>query len=135
MTAERLARSGELSAADATETARERIADASERLADAIRPRKRKHHRMRNTAIALVVLGGVVALVQSPLRAKLTERLFGPPPDDEPDSITLPGSEARADEAQEPAAPQPASTTANPPSPEGNGVPSTSGGRVDTASG
>src|SRR5436853_1313005 len=57
VTAERLARSGELQAADATEAARERIADASERLADAVRPRRR-HHRVRNAAIALVVVGG-----------------------------------------------------------------------------
>ena len=135
VTAERLARSGELQAADAAEAARERIADASERLADAVRPRRRRHHRVRNAAIALVVVGGVIALVQSPVRAKLTGRLFGPPPDDEPDSITLPDSEARADEVQEPRASQPATATPTPPSPEGNGVPSTPGGRVDTAPG
>jgi len=136
VTAERLARSGEQQAADATEAARERIADASEKLAAAIRPRKRKHHRVRNAAIALVVVGGVVALVQSPLRAKLTERLFGPPPDDEPDSITLPGSEVPVDATPQPQANEAATTTtATPPSPEGNGVPSTPGGRVDTAPG
>src|SRR5207302_676279 len=84
VTAERLARSGELQAADAAEAARLRIADASERLADAVRPRQRRHHRVRNAAMALVVVGGVIALVQSPVRAKLTGRLFGPPPDGPP---------------------------------------------------
>ena len=134
VTAERLARNGEQQAAEVTEVARERIADASEKLADVIRPKKRKHHRVRNTGIALLAIGGIYALVQSPLRTKLTERLFGPPPDDAPDSITLPGSEVRS-YTREPETTEPVSTTATPPSPEGNGVPSTPGGRIDTASG
>lgn len=135
VTAERLAKSGEQQAADATEAARERLADASERLADAIRPKRRKHHRVRNTAIALVAVGGFVALVQSPLRAKLTERLFGPPPDDEPDSITLPGSELRTESAPESQPTEPAGPPPSSQSPEGNGVPSAQGGRIDAAPG
>ncbi|MBV8194115.1 MAG: hypothetical protein JOY80_01160 [Candidatus Dormibacteraeota bacterium] len=127
---ERLARGGEHQAAAAAVNAREHLADASEKLADAIRPKK-KHHRVRNAAIALVVVGGVVALVQSPLRAKLTQRLFGPPPDDddEPESITLPGAGVPA---EEPTTPQQYSTTPPPPPQEGNGVPSTPAGAVDS---
>lgn len=90
----KLARTGEQRAAEAALVARERIADASERLAGSIRPRKRKTHRVRNLLIATAVVGGVVALVQSPLRSKITQRLFGPPPEDEPDSIQLPGSDS-----------------------------------------
>ena len=46
---------------------------------------------MRNLVIGAAVVGGIVALVQSPLRSKLQERLFGPPPeDDDLPQITLP---------------------------------------------
>ena len=129
---EKLARSGEHQAAEATVHARERLADASEKLAEAIRPKK-QHHRVRNTVIALVVAGGVVALVQSPVRAKLTQRLFGPPPDDgEPESITLPGA-GTTTSAEEP---QPESfSTPPPPQEQGNGVPSTPAAAVDTNQG
>ena len=126
---EKLARTGELQAAEAATVARERLADASEKLADAIRPRK-KHHRVRNVAIALVVVGGVVALVQSPLRAKLTQRLFGPPPDDEPESITLPG--ANAGQPSDSPVREELPTSVSPPQQQGNGVPSTPAGAVDT---
>lgn len=129
---ERLAKTGEHQASDAAVAARVRLADASEKLADVIRPKK-KHHRVRNTAIVLVVAGGVVALVQSPLRAKLTERLFGPPTDEEPESITLPGA------TNFQSAPQPEQQEEFPPSvspaPEGNGVASTPAGAVDTNQG
>jgi hypothetical protein len=91
--AESLAEATEkLADTEAAHQARARIADASERLAETIRP-KPKRHRVRNLLIAAAVVGGVVALVQSPLRGKITERLFGPPPEEEPDSIELPGSE------------------------------------------
>ena len=91
-TGEHLVRTGEPRVAEATNTARVRLADASEKFAESIRPKKR-HHRVRNLLIAAAAIGGVVALVQSPLRGKITERLFGPSPDDEPESIQLPGSD------------------------------------------
>jgi hypothetical protein len=71
--------------------ARERIADASGKLSTAIRPKK-KTHRVRNLLIGAAVVGGVFALIQSPLRTKIQERLFGPPPSDGDDlpQITLP---------------------------------------------
>jgi len=120
-TADRLAKTGEVRAADAAHIARIRLADASEKLAEAVRPRPPKRHRVRRILIVTAVVGGVVALVRSPLRSKITERLFGPPPDDEPGSITLPYGEAE-DTAQEnieihaePAPPPPSAS-------EGNGV-------------
>jgi hypothetical protein len=92
-TGEHLVRSSEPRVAEATHTARTRLADASEKFAESIRPKK-KHHRVRNLIIAAAAVGGVVALVQSPLRGKITERLFGPSPDDEPESIQLPGADS-----------------------------------------
>jgi hypothetical protein len=88
-TAEQIAGDSRVSAA--SNAARERIADASERLGSAIRP-KRKTHRIRNLVIGAAVIGGIVALVQSPLRSKIQERLFGPAPSDDDDlpQITLP---------------------------------------------
>ena len=69
-----------------------RIADASDKLSTAIRPKKKKTHRVRNLLIGAAVIGGVFALVQSPLRGKIQERLFGPAPSDDDDlpQITLP---------------------------------------------
>jgi len=88
-TAETIAADSRVSAAG--NAARERIADASGKLSTAIRPKK-KTHRVRNLLIGAAVVGGVFALVQSPLRAKIQERLFGPPPSDDDDlpQITLP---------------------------------------------
>lgn len=125
----KLARAGEQQAAEVALLARERLADASEKLADAIRPPKKQHHRVRNTMLGLVAVGAVAALVGSPLRSKLTERLFGPPPEDEPDSITLPGAEMTAPPDHSDAPPPP-SVALNE---HGNGVPSTTGAGVDTA--
>lgn len=111
-------------APEQAEVARKRLADASEALADAIRPRKRR--RFRKLLIGTAVVGGVVVLVKSPLKSKLADRLFGAPPDDEPESITLP-----MEAPEEPAAPArkragTADTTEEPPaatgSPEGNGA-------------
>lgn len=75
----------------ASNAARERIADVSGKLSSAVRPKK-KTHRVRNLLIGAAVVGGVFALIQSPLRAKIQERLFGPPPSDDDDlpQITLP---------------------------------------------
>lgn len=123
----KLARAGEQQAAEVALVARERLADASERLAEAIRP-KREHHRVRNTMIGLAAVGAVAALVASPLRSKLTERLFGPPPEDEPESITLPGADAGAAPERSDATPPSASATGH-----GNGVPSATGAGVDSA--
>lgn len=122
----KLARAGEQQAAEVALVARERIADASEKFAEAIRP-KREHHRVRNTMIGLVAVGAIAALVGSPLRSKLTERLFGPPPEDEPESITLPGADMNAPAEHSDATPT-ASATGH-----GNGVPSATGAGVDSA--
>jgi hypothetical protein len=94
-TAERLANDDRVSAA--SNAARERIADASDKLSTAIRP-KRKAHRVRNMLIGTAVLGGIFALVQSPLRSKIQERLFGPAPDDDNlPQITLPDDDHEID--------------------------------------
>jgi hypothetical protein len=90
---ERLAESGEERAGQAAIAARERLANASEALAEAVRPKKRR--RFRRVLVIGLIGGGVVALVRSPLRSKLTDRLFGAPPDfddDTPESITLPST-------------------------------------------
>lgn len=123
----KLAKAGEQQATEVALVARERLADASEKFADVVRPRAKKQtHRLRNTAIGLAAIGGAVALFQSPLRAKLTERLFGPPPEDEPESITLPGAAAEPVDAVPPPLP---------PDERGNGVPSTTAAGVDAGKG
>lgn len=123
----KFAKAREQQAAEVALAARERLADASEKFAGVVRPKQKKQsHRIRNTAVALAAIGGVVALFQSPLRAKLTERLFGPPPEDEPESITLPGAAAEPAEAS----PPPLSAGER-----GNGVPSTTGAGVDAGPG
>ena len=88
-TAEHLA--GDPKVTAASNAARERIADASDKLSTAIRPKK-KTHRVRKLLIGAAVVGGVFALIQSPLRTKIQERLFGPAPSDDDDlrQITLP---------------------------------------------
>jgi hypothetical protein len=88
-TAEHLAGDARVTAAG--NAARERIADASGKLSTAIRPKK-KTHRVRNLLIGAAVVGGVFALIQSPLRTKIQERLFGPAPSDDEElpQITLP---------------------------------------------
>jgi hypothetical protein len=92
-TAERLAESAEERGGQATVAARQRLADASEALAVAVRPKKR--HRIRRLVILGAVAGAIVAAAKSPLRSKLADRLFGAPPefdDDTPESITLPSA-------------------------------------------
>jgi hypothetical protein len=92
-TAGRLAESGEDRAGQAAVAARHRLADASEALAVAVRPKRRR--RIRRVLVLGAVAGAIVALVKSPLRSKLADRLFGAPPDfddDLPESITLPSS-------------------------------------------
>jgi hypothetical protein len=93
-TAEHLASEAKVTAAG--NAARERIADVSDKLSTAIRPKKQRH-RVRNLLIGAAVVGGVFALVQSPLRTKIQERLFGPAPsdDDELPQITLPDDDDR----------------------------------------
>ena len=94
-TAENIAADGRVNAAG--NAARERIADASDKLSSAIRPKKKKTHRVRNLLIGAAVVGGVFALIQSPLRTKIQERLFGPAPSDDDDlpQITLPDDDDR----------------------------------------
>ncbi|MBV8300541.1 MAG: hypothetical protein JOY68_01295 [Candidatus Dormibacteraeota bacterium] len=130
---ERLARSGEGRAAEAAVVARERIANASEKLAETIRPKPKKRHRLRNLVIAAAVVGGVIALVQSPLRNKISERLFGPPPEEEPESIELPGTESSVPETPSSAEQfgEPAQATSQT---EGNGVASAPSG-IETGQG
>ncbi|MHB8717818.1 MAG: hypothetical protein ACYDAC_02850 [Candidatus Dormibacteria bacterium] len=99
-TAERLAESSEEHVAAASDAARTKLADASEALADAVRPPRR--HRVRNLVTGALILGGVVALVRSPLRGKIADRIFGAPPefdDDEPEAITLPAAAQGGDRA------------------------------------
>lgn len=129
--AERFGESGEHRAGGGSNAARARLADASERFAQSIRPKK-KHHRVRNLLIAGALIGGIVALVQSPLRGKLTARLFGPPPDEEPPSITLPNDEPRASDIQNRDA---VGSPAPPATSEGDGVASGSTVRVDSPQG
>jgi hypothetical protein len=94
-TAEHLSTDGRISAA--SNAARDRIADASGKLSTAIRPKK-KTHRVRNLFIGAAVIGGIFALIQSPLRSKIQERLFGPPPeDDDLPQITLPDDDHEID--------------------------------------
>ena len=83
----------------ASNAARVRIADVSDKLSTAIRPKK-KTHRVRNLLIGAAVIGGVFALVQSPLRGKIQERLFGPAPSDDDDlpQITLPDDDPPAED-------------------------------------
>lgn len=92
-TAEHLAADPKVAAA--SNAARDRIADVSDKLSTAIRPKKKKTHRVRNLLIGAAVVGGVFALIQSPLRTKIQERLFGPAPSDDDDlpQITLPDDE------------------------------------------
>jgi hypothetical protein len=92
-TAERLADTGEERVGPAVVAARHRLADASEALAVAVRPKRR--HRIRRIVVFSAITGAIVALVKSPLRSKLADRLFGAPPqfeEDIPESITLPSS-------------------------------------------
>jgi hypothetical protein len=92
-TAERLADTGEERVGPAVVAARHRLADASEALAVAVRPKRR--HRIRRLVVFSAITGAIVALVKSPLRSKLADRLFGAPPqfeEDIPESITLPSS-------------------------------------------
>ena len=93
-TAEHLAADGKVGSA--SNAARARIADVSDKLSTAIRPKKQTH-RVRNVLIGAAVIGGVAALVQSPLRTKIQERLFGPAPTDDDDlpQITLPDDDDR----------------------------------------
>jgi hypothetical protein len=106
-TAERLADTGEERVGPAVVAARHRLADASEALAVAVRPKRR--HRLRRLVVFSAITGAIVALVKSPLRSKLADRLFGAPPqfeDDIPESITLPSShqDAGAHDEQAPQA-------------------------------
>jgi len=98
--AERFAQSREVKLAGAAGAARERLAAAAERFAGSIRPRQPRH-RVRKLLVAIAVVGGIAALVQSPLRGKLAARLFGAQPDDEEStSITLPSEPISADRAE-----------------------------------
>ena len=92
-TAERLADTSEERVGPAVVAARHRLADASEALAVAVRPKRRR--RLRKLVVVSAIGAGIVALVKSPLRSKLADRLFGAPPqfdEDVPESITLPSS-------------------------------------------
>ena len=91
----------EESGSSAVARAAEELADAAEMLAASgesgggSKHSRKKHHRIRK----LLVLSGLVSLAyvlvaKTPLKAKLSELVFGPPlDDDEPESITLPVKE------------------------------------------
>lgn len=92
-TAGRLADSAEERGGQASVTARNKLADASEALAQAVRPKRKR--RIRRVLALGAIAAGLVALVRSPLRTKIADRLFGAPPefdDDAPASITLPSN-------------------------------------------
>lgn len=111
---ERLAEGGEERAGNAAIAARVRLADASEALAQAVRPKRRR--RFRRLLVIVLAGGGVVALVKSPLRNKLTDRLFGAPTDfddDAPESITLPSTSTH-DQAPSPASEESEPASENP---------------------
>lgn len=106
-TAGRLADTGEERAGQAAVAARQRLADASEALAVAVRPKRRR--RVRRVLVFGAIAAAIVALVKSPLRTKLADRLFGAPPefdDDLPESITLPSSSPEESEAQQDTGPR-----------------------------
>lgn len=68
-----------------------RLTTASQSVADSVRPKRRS--RFKTLLVVAATAGGVVALLRSPLAAKLRKRLFGAPDDDfddEAGSITLP---------------------------------------------
>jgi len=133
-TSDRLAQ-GELHASDATNAARARLAEASEKLAQAVRPKqKQKRHRVRRTLIGIAIVGGIVALVRSPVRNKITERLFGAPPEDEPGSITLPYQDQARSGVDDIEIPADAGQLQGS-SGDGNGVPSSSAPQADTSRG
>ena len=71
-------------------------------VADAVRPR-RWRRRVRRLVIVGVVAGGVyVVITRTPLKAKLSELVFGPPLDeDESEPITLPVSGSPVEPAAE----------------------------------
>jgi hypothetical protein len=122
---ERLAESGEERAGQAAIAARERLADASAALADAVRPKKRR--RFRRVLVLGLVGGGIVALVRSPLRSKLADRLFGAPPDfddDAPESITLPSRPQAAPAHEDTGGDAPADEHSETSGGDSNGVPS-----------
>jgi ABC-type transporter Mla subunit MlaD len=64
---------------------------AAEKEAEAARPR-RWRRRLRRTLVVTAAAGAVyVVITKTPLKAKLSELIFGPPLDDEePEPITLP---------------------------------------------
>ncbi len=87
-----------LASSDTSTSARERLADRAEALAAAVRPKKK--HRVRKVLFLGAIAGGVVAVVKSPLKTKLANKLFGEPAtDDDLDAITLPVDEAPDGEA------------------------------------
>ena len=89
--------------------AAEELADAAEKLAasapdEAQRGsrgagRRRRRHPVRKLLVASGVVGiAYVVITKTPLKAKLSELVFGPPlDDDEPESITLPVKEPTAE--------------------------------------
>jgi hypothetical protein len=107
-TADKLATSGSEAAGEAGFIARHRLADASEKLAEAVRPKKKR--RLRKLLFAGAIAGGLyVLLTKTPLKNKLADLAFGPPIEDEeePEPITLPVTSAEND-----GAPAASSTTA-----------------------
>lgn len=92
-TAEKLAVSGSERAGEASIVARHKLADASEAVAGAVRPKK-KRHRIRKLVFVSAILGGIyVLLAKTPLKTKIADLAFGPPvEDEEPEPITLPSA-------------------------------------------
>jgi hypothetical protein len=75
---------------------------AVEAVVEAMRPRRWRRRMRRLLVVATVVGVGYVAVTKTPLRARISEMLFGPPLDEEePEPITLPVTDAAADGGQE----------------------------------
>ena len=135
-TAEQIAADGRVDGREQRRTGadRRRVRQAEQR-----NPPKKKTHRVRNLLIGAAVVGGVFALIQSPLRAKIQERLFGPAPSDDDDlpQITLPDDDRscrdhRSDQGNRRLRPTPARRCRRYPGGRGVGAAGPAGATVTT---
>jgi hypothetical protein len=115
-TAERLAQQGTDQADELQLAARTKLADASEQLARRIRPRRRR--RLRAALIITGVIGGITAVLVSPIGERVRRLLgMGETPETPPEpGIILPGDQTANDRAPSgedtPETPAPAGETA-----------------------
>ena len=103
-TAERLQQQGGDAAGSAGLAARERLADASEAFAAAVRPRRRR--RLRRAVVVVGIAGGAAAVWMSPLGARIKSAIglgaaAEPTPEEPP--ITLPAADLTGTAPNQPA--------------------------------